>query len=174
MPNRPPRPCAEPGCPNNCEYPERFCSDHKKDNLEHKLKVASQDPRYNTKEWKIDFMGHLCGDNPFCQRVINGFRCTRKANTGHHILGTYFNGKDIFFDQTYIVATCDGCHPRPAHRDQGVFLPTRWHIFMCPEPPYVEVAPGAEVPSKIVLWNIVERTKHFEEAEAPRKKFIGG
>ncbi len=151
--SRPDRKCSTPGCGNFGNYVGAggHCPDHSK-----QRDRTRRDAGFFNATWD-KFRAKLLQLNPICQRVVNGKRCTRPATVAHHIIELE-QRKDLAYSQLNVVAVCASCHPRPADRDQGKFVPTLWHEFMSTEPLPVDVCkPGDVPPRDLVLWMVSER-----------------
>jgi len=166
MPDRPARPCSEPGgCPNNREPNSMYCDDHKKRKNSRPIGVTPT-PDYHDVRW-ARYRKSILDLNPICQWVgEDRRRCTNPASIIHHVCDSGTSpGNEHIFDYENCVAVCSHHHPLPSQKNQGQFVPTLYYIPMIGmELPVEKYPPGHMVPHDAVLWNIENRTKKFTEA----------
>jgi len=136
MPHKPPRPCAQPGCPN-LTY-DRYC-------LRHTVKRSSAARRGYNHRWKKYREKYLLM-HPRC--II----CGRPADTVDHIQPITRGGS--FWDPCNHQPLCKACHDRKtATEDNG---------FGKRPPPSVLFWGDAETARKVRIGDVSEGIRGFE------------
>ena len=163
MPDRIPRKCNAPGCPNFGVYAGGYCPDHLRTH-----EVGRKKPKLNIYDARWEQLKKLLRGygNTVCQRIgpcpgedRPDVRCTNPVYFFHHIIDAEAY-PHLAHDQRHIVGVCKSCHPAPGAGDQGVYVPTLWRTPMTNEElPAPLCLPGEAVTreQKALLWSLAER-----------------
>ena len=126
--------CGEPGCGATNVRGTRWCEKHQVSNTaaaarkQYDAERADDETRkmYATARW-LNFRGWLISQNPVCQKISNGVRCTRFSFLVHHIWSPRAR-PDLFTSAAHCVCLCALCHDAragtPEWRPGVDFVPT--------------------------------------------------
>jgi len=120
MPIRPPRTCKHGGCFAGTTAANGLCDKHQGDDAAADKARKDADPyRHlsNRKLWRVytrDSVMMRCGG--FCERIVDGKRCTQVATDIHHVVKAdkyikqHGGDEDAYFDEANLRGVCASCH----------------------------------------------------------------
>jgi hypothetical protein len=109
-----PKACRERLCGKPSIAGERgFCKDHATHNTcaadrAERYKHDKVAKKYATSIWTV-FRARMLRENPICQKINKGVRCTRPSKIGHHIWSPRTR-PDLFTTVSNVVMLCENCH----------------------------------------------------------------
>jgi hypothetical protein len=131
-----PKACRESGCGKVAVADARgYCLDHKRQNScaaagAERYKHDPVSKMYGRVRW-TRFRTVLLAQNPLCQKINRGIRCTRPSCIGHHLQSPRVR-PDLFTDHKNVIAVCEFCHGpeegTPWYRVGVDYVPTEFEI----------------------------------------------
>lgn len=104
MPDKPPHPCRNAGCPNLTRAD--YCEQHKRNN---DAQDDAIDKLYRVARW-FNFRKWFLAMNPACQKIENGRMCGRPGVIVHHLRSPR-EAPHLFIVASNCVAVCRRHHP---------------------------------------------------------------
>jgi hypothetical protein len=132
------RPCAEPNCVKLPPMGKRYCEQHASDNSRmqaERFRKTEDDiwKMYNGSRWER-FRQAILGQNPICQRLVDGQQCRHVARVVHHVISPRVR-PDLFVEPQNVKCVCFFHHsPNEGEPDPSpealakIYTPTVWRF----------------------------------------------